>query len=206
MAGAVVRMCRQRWSRQAGARRDRAAGPVVSLVLVASLAGCWGGDDDSPAPELIAPTKAPSDGGAWNQSARPERPKDVESEQGLRAYIDYVAAVGPYSVVSRDPSVLADLGDPATCVPCAQARNLGEFYAQEVHLYEDRPKLRITTLDQPRADRFVAETEIHVPPSQRIDPKTGAVRAEEPEKTYPVRFEVRWADGRWDLVNYGPSS
>ncbi|MCD9155005.1 hypothetical protein [Aeromicrobium duanguangcaii] len=178
----------------------------ISLVLLVPLAGCWGEDDrTTPVPELTAPTKGTEDGG-WNQSARPERPKDVKSEQGLRAYVDYVVSVGPYSFASRDPSVLADLGDPATCVPCAQAKNLSEFYAQEVHLYEDRPTLRVLSLDTlPLADRFVVETEIHVPPSQRLDPRSGAARAEEPEKTYPVRFEVMWADGRWELINYGPS-
>lgn len=179
---------------------------AVLLALVMSLAGCWGGDaDPAPAPVLTVPTKAPTQSGGWSQSVKPERPKDFKSEQSLRAYIDYIVAVPPYAFASRDPSVLAGLGDAATCRLCAMARNLSEFHAQEVNLYEERPTVRIVTIDDPSADRFVVKGEIHFPPSQRLDPRSGAVRAEEPAQTFAVQFEVEWVDGRWELVNHGPS-
>lgn len=145
-------------------------------------------------------------GGEWSQSIRPERPRDVRSSEGLRAYVDYIVAVPPYAFASRDPSVLADLGDAATCSLCAMAEDLSEFHAQEVHLYEEQPTVRVLSVESPRADRYVVAAEIHFPRARRMDPRSGEMRAEEPAHPFGVRFEVEWADGRWELVDHGPSS
>lgn len=179
---------------------------AASLVFVLPLAGCWGGDDDpTPTPELTAPTKTPAEGEGWNQRVRPERPKDVKSEEGLRAYVDYLVAVPTYAFAARDPSALADLGDAESCHLCGLAGDVGAFYAQEVQLYEERPTVRIMTLGNPSEDRFVVEAEIHSPPSQRFDPRSGELRGEEPAHTSGVWFEVEWVEGRWELTYHRAS-
>lgn len=175
---------------------------AVALTLaLAVLAGC-GGDDESSLPEFSASPEATADG-QWDQKAKPERPKDVKSEEGLRAYIDYLTLVTPYTLATHDSSVLANLGDPATCVPCARAQDLSESYGNDIVLYEERPTVAdLTSKKDPGGDKWVVDTQITLSKSQRVDKTSGEVQSESPEETLGVRYDVMWVGGRWELINY----
>lgn len=177
---------------------------VLSVLLVA-LAGCGGGNDDADLPEY-SPSLEPLTASAWDQKAKPERPADVKTEEGLRAYLDYLGLVTPYTLATQDASLLANLGDPATCVPCAQAADFSASYGNDIVLYEERPSLQVLTSEKdPGGDKWVVTTEIQVPASQRVDKTSGEVKSEAPQRALPVTYDVMWSDGQWELINYGPS-
>lgn len=174
---------------------------TVTLALVA-LSGCGGGDEDPALPEFSATPEASASAG-WDQKAKPERPEDVKSEEGLRAYIDYLTLVTPYTLATQDPSVLANLGDPATCVPCARAKDLSESYGNDIVVYEERPAISdLSSTKDPAGDKWVVTTQLELSASQRVDKTSGDVKSESPEQTLGVRYDVMWAGGRWELINY----
>ena len=168
------------------------------------LAGCQGDGEESVLE--FTPTPRPTSSSGWDQRAKPERPQDVKSEQGLRAYIDYLALVTPYTLATHDTSVLASLGDPATCVPCRRATDFTRWYGDDVVLYEDRPVVKdVDATKEPARDARAVETRILLPASRRIDTAGGEVRSEQPERTLAVTYDVTWVAGRWQLIDYAPS-
>lgn len=180
---------------------------TASLVLaLVALAGCGGQDDDAGLPEFSATPEA-SASAQWDQKAKPERPEDVKTEEGLRAYIDYLALVTPYTLATHDSSVLANLGDPTTCVPCARAGEIGESYGNEIVLYEQRPSVSdVSATKDPAGDKWVVKAQIDLPASQRVDKTSGDAQSSSPAESVAVTYDVMWASGRWELINYASQS
>lgn len=172
----------------------------------AVVSGC-SGSDDSGLPELTGSPEAPSSSPTWDQTAKPERPVDVKTQAGLADYIDYLAQVTPYTLATHDASVLAGMGDPATCVPCRNASEVGETYGDDVVLYDGPAEVDDTAITKdPAGDKWTVEAKIHLPASTRVNQKTDQEKSSADAQDLSVTYDVMWADGRWELINYATQS
>jgi hypothetical protein len=144
-----------------------------------ALAGCAGQDDDAGLPEISA-TPEVTASAQWDQNAKPQRPEDVKSEQGLPTYIDYLALMTPHTLATHESSVLASSGDRATCVPCARAGDISTSYGNDIVLYEERPSVS--------------------------DMTSAKAQSKSPAMDVAVTYDVMWAGDRWELINYATQS
>jgi len=178
---------------------------LAGLVLALALAACGSGEE-SDLPEYTPSTGAPTASG-WDQTAKPERPEDVKTDEGLRAYLDYVVLVTPYTLATHDASVLSGLGDPATCRPCARSEQIRRAYGDEVVLYDERPVVEDVRIAQdPGGDKWSIDAVIALSASRRVGVEDGEERSSTEPERLAIRYDVMWADGRWELIDYGPQS
>lgn len=176
---------------------------TIALVAGLLLSGC-GSDDKKPLPPLPSstPTAKPSTGTLLDKvpQSPPERPKDVKSEAGAKAFAIYVPKVLSYTIASGDlePLVNASAG---SCKACLEV--VTETKGRDTLQVSDAAtKPSDTTIVKENDDAYEMSQTYPFPDSSIINRKTGDLINESRGVVYDMKLTVKWTADSWRVAEY----
>lgn len=179
---------------------------ALALSLALSTAAC-GGDEDSDLPRVGSTPSAsptPSATPSWSATAQPERPQDEQSEEGARAFTEFVADTVLYVMATGDAPALSSIANLSSCEQCRVwddnftsgkivERTIGTGPA--TYALADSPTVTEDVF-------YKVPLTMDIPPGRTVNKNSGDRKKIGAAKDLPFTADIKWEDDQWLLMRY----
>jgi hypothetical protein len=194
----------------------RGATPVAALSVPMALvafvvlmaAGCGGGSATAGDPQpTLTISSAPADGEQAppvQLPTEPQRPRDVESRAGARAFAGYVVETIWYAASTHDTQALLALDANGTCSSCRELDRKLDRDSWQVPVARDRDPAEVRRAELTAVDGRVRLLGVVFdnPPLKEIAAGGKVVQRLPGRKRQYVDVGLTWQQGRWVLNDY----
>jgi hypothetical protein len=199
-----------RWVPPRGSTSAAAWGLPVALaaLLALAVAGCGGGSATAGNPEpTLTISSAPADGeqdAPVKLPAEPQRPRDVESRAGAKAFASFAVETIWYAASTHDTQALLALDANGTCSSCRELDRKLDRDTWQVPVAGHRSPAEVRRADLTAVDGRVRLLGVVFdnPPLKEIAAGGEVVERLPGRKRQYVDVGLTWQQGQWVLNDY----
>jgi hypothetical protein len=199
-----------RWVPVRGSTSASAWGVPVALAALVTLAaaGCGGGSATAGNPEpTLTISSAPADGeqdAPVQLPAEPQRPRDVESRAGAKAFASFAVETIWYAASTHDTQALLALDANGTCSSCRELDRKLDRDTWQVPVAADRAPAEVRRAELTAVDGRVRLLGVLFdnPPLKEIAAGGEVVERLPGRKRQYVDVGLTWQQGQWVLNDY----